>query len=231
MISIIIPTYNEEKQIGPLISYLNRHRGDTVEEIIVCDGGSTDMTPAIAGEEGAKVLTSPKKGRAVQMNCGAAEAKGNILYFLHADTFPPIDFASEILNAIDTNHECGCFRLSFDNAHWFLKLNSWFTRFNLSLIRFGDQSLFMTRDLFEKSGGFNEKMLLLEDLEIFYRLRKFSRFRVVHDEVTTSARKYIENGIYRLQGTFFYLYMLYWFGYSQETLLRKYRSMILQDKV
>lgn len=90
-ISIVIPTYNEAEVIQKLIRYLLNSENSSLLEIIVSDGGSTDNTQALAREAGAKVIQSPKKGRAAQMNAGAAEANGQILYFLHADTFHLLD--------------------------------------------------------------------------------------------------------------------------------------------
>lgn len=146
MISIIIPTYNEEAHIKATIQQLWEHdTSNLIKEIIIADGGSTDNTIAIAQTEGVKAVISPKKGRAAQMNYGAASATADILYFLHADTIPPQNFSNDIIQAIDKGFEAGCYMLSFDCNHWFLKANCWFTRFDVDAIRFGDQSLFVTK--------------------------------------------------------------------------------------
>src|SRR5665213_1026118 len=100
MISIIIPTYNESDSIGPLIQYLLDAGGPIVDEIIVSDGGSQDDTCERAARAGALLVKSPQKGRAAQMNHGAAEAKSAILYFVHADCFPPASFARDILSIV-----------------------------------------------------------------------------------------------------------------------------------
>src|SRR5690242_17441602 len=143
MISIIIPTYNEEGQIGKTLRHLFSCPGmEWVTEIIVADGGSVDNTLREAATAGAQGVISPGKGRAMQMNYGAAEATGSILYFLHADSLPPADFIGCILRSIEKGNDGGCFRLRFDCGHRFLRAVAWFTRFNSGLIRFGDQSLF-----------------------------------------------------------------------------------------
>ncbi len=98
MISIIIPTYNEADHIAQTISKTYSANGEHQIEIIVVDGGSTD-----------------EKGRATQMNKGASVAKGDVLYFLHADSIPPKNFTDCILNAVNKNFISGCFRLSFDH--------------------------------------------------------------------------------------------------------------------
>jgi predicted glycosyltransferase involved in capsule biosynthesis len=149
----------------------------------------------------------PSERRAMQMNYGAAKAQGDILYFLHSDTFPPPDFYENILQAVKSGINSGCYQLSFDCEHWFLKLMGWFTRFDIDLIRFGDQSLFVSKEVFELAGGFNETFMVMEDNEIIPRIKKFSRFRVLKKAVTTSARKYLENGIFRLQAIFSLIYL------------------------
>jgi hypothetical protein len=121
--------------------------------------------------------------------------------------------------------------LAFDHAHWFLKANCWFTRFDVNAIRFGDQSLFVTREKFIEAGGFCEKHIVMEDQEIITRLRRICRFMVIRKPVVTSARKYLENGIYKTQGIFFIIFFMYQLGYNQQKLLRTYKSMMKQDKL
>lgn len=204
MISIIIPAFNEGEQIEKTISGLRQNAvASHLTEIIVADGGSTDNTLEQATKAGAKPVSSAKKGRAAQMNYAASLATGSVLYFLHADTVPPPGFTGAILQALRAGVGSGCFTLAFDYRHWFLKTNGWFTRFNFTCLRFGDQSLFVTKEVFERSGGFRENYLLLEDQEIIDRLKKLAPFRVIQQPVTTSARTYRRNGIYKTQGIFF----------------------------
>lgn len=232
MISIIIPTYNEEKNIASTIDCLWKHSdAGHIREIIVADGQSNDNTIKIALEAEAKVLISPKKGRAAQMNFGASRAQGKILYFIHADTLPPPGFSKDILKAYQKGFKCGCFMLSFDRSHWFLKAHSWFTRFNNTYFRFGDQSLFVEKALFDKIKGFDEKLIVCEDQEIIKRLTHYARFTVIKKAVTTSARKYMENGVYKTQGVFYLIYFMYKAGYSQQRLVRTYRRLMRQNKI
>ena len=230
MISIIIPVYNEADGIVNTISRLQEWCVAYQAELIVVDGGSTDGTVALARVAGAKAVTGPK-GRARQMNHGASIATGEILYFLHADSLPPPDFAAQILGAWQKGAKSGCFRLRFDHDHWFLKTNAWFTRFDINGLRFGDQSLFVERSIFHKSGGFNEELLIMEDQEIIHRLKRYGGFTVLNDYVTTSARKYLDNGIYKMQGIFYLIWTLYYLGYAQESLLRIYKRMIRKHKL
>lgn len=232
MISVIIPTFNEEEHIKETIQKLWQYdEGDFIKEIIITDGGSTDNTVAIAKTEGVKIVVSPKKGRAAQMNFGASFATEEILYFLHADTTPPQNFTMDITKAIEHGFGAGCFILSFDYNHWFLKANCWFTRFDVNAIRFGDQSLFVTKELFELTGGFSEKHIVLEDQHLITRLKKITRFTIIKKPVITSARKYLENGIYKTQGIFFIIYFMYRLGCSQQQLVTTYRKLISQNKL
>jgi len=154
-ISIIIPTYNEEKTISRLVSHLQSH-AEKESEIIIVDGGSNDDTLAKAKKAGACCITSPRKGRAVQMNEGAAKASGEIFYFVHADSFPPPEFCSDITNAIKGGFPSGCYRFQFDSDHPLLKINSYMTRFDHIMCRGGDQTLFITRELFIQLGGYRD---------------------------------------------------------------------------
>ena len=231
MISIIIPTYNEADQIEQIIRKTQEANGEHQIEIIVADGGSTDETVPIALRSNVITIVSDKKERAAQMNKGASVAKGDVLYFLHADSIPPKNFTGSILNAVKKNFSSGCFRLSFDHSHWFLKTNAWFTRFNVNAIRFGDQSLFVTKDVFQKTGGFNESLLMMEDQEIIHRIKKYGKFKVMNDVVITSARKYVDNGVYRMQAIFFRIWLLYYLGYSQQRLLKLYKKLIHKHKL
>ncbi len=230
MISIIIPVVNEADVIEKNIANIRNACSTNDVEFIIVDGGSTDGTIAIAEKLSVTVVRC-EKGRAKQMNHGALFAKGEILYFLHADSIPPLQFDQKILNAYQNGAAIGCFRLAFDYKHWFLKANSWFTRFDMNAIRFGDQSLFVVKNVFLKSGGFREDMVIMEDQEIIHRLKKHGKFIVLKDEVITSARKYLDNGIFKMQGIFFIIWAMYYLGYSQEHLLKEYKKLINKHKL
>lgn len=231
MLSIIIPTFNEADQIAETIRKIEERKGDFDLEIIMIDSGSTDNTIEIAQQTSALIFKSEKKGRAAQMNKGAAIAKYDLLYFLHADSIPPQLFINQIIAANKNGATSGCFRLRFDEDHWFLKINAWFTKFDVNAVRFGDQSLFVTKEIFKKSGGFREDLLMMEDQEIIYRLKKYGKFEVFNDCVITSARKYRDNGIFRMQGIFYRIWAMYYLGYSQEKMLKTYKRLIRNSKL
>jgi rSAM/selenodomain-associated transferase 2 len=232
MISIIIPTFNEGENIAETIHEIKkRDTENIVSEIIVVDGGSRDRTIQIAEKAGATVVVSTDKGRAAQMNYGASITKEETLYFLHADSIPPKNFTQYISEACENKFVSGCFRLSFDHQHWFLKANCWFTRFDVNAVRFGDQSLFVSRDVFNKCGKFRKDLIMMEDQEIIHRIKKYGNFKVMPAAVTTSSRKYVDNGIYRMQAIFFRIWLLYYLGYSQQQLLKLHKKLIRKNKL
>ncbi|TVQ67297.1 MAG: glycosyltransferase [Balneolaceae bacterium] len=229
-ISVIIPAYNESDSIWELVHYLEDAGSERIEEILVVDGGSTDGTAEVAKEAGARVIHSPRKGRAAQMNSGAAVAKGGILYFLHADTRPPRQFDRLILSELEKGTAAGCFRLRFDDPHPLLRWYSVFTRLKTVLVRFGDQSLFVRKKLFLNIGGFREELLVMEDQEVIRRIKKEGRFSVLKESVITSARTYRENGYVWLQLLFTAIWAGYYLGIPQDRLVQFYRKMIQAGK-
>ena len=225
-ISIIIPTLNEAACIGNLLEYIKANSGPkNIMEIIVVDGGSTDGTPTLAKTLGAKTISS-EMGRAKQMNKGAELATGHVLYFLHADTYPPKDFDLYILKAIHQNILSGCFRMKFDTSKKFLRFFARFSRINHKLCRGGDQSLFITNELFHKSGGFNENYIIYEDTEFIGRLYKISNFAVLPQSVITSARKYEKYGSYKLQYHFGIIHLKNLLGFGPDQLYKYYKKNI-----
>lgn len=199
MISIIIPVINEEDGILKLFSHLQDSSSNFISEVIIVDGGSHDNTKTLVKEYTTAKLISSQKGRARQMNAGAKAANSEILYFPHADSYPPQDFDKLIATQVQRGNKAGCFCMRFDNPHWLLKFSGWCTRFNYKICRGGDQSLFISRALFEKTGGINEDFIIYEDNDFIKKLCHKKQFTIIKKHLMTSARRYKEYGVWKLQ--------------------------------
>lgn len=228
MISIIIPILNEAKHIEKLLFHLIDNASlQNIQEIIVVDGGSTDGSQKIVEKLDLKVkLIHSKKGRAKQMNIGANVSKGDILYFLHADSFPPTRYDNYIIEEVRQNNQAGCFRLTFDNNHWWLRLASWLTQFSWRACRGGDQSQFITKALFEDIGGFDESFTIYEDNILINELYRRKQFVVINKKIKTSDRLYKRHGIWKLQYHFWAIYVKKWLGASAKDLHAYYLKHI-----
>ncbi len=235
-ISIIIPIFNEAKNILKLIRYLTNNSSPyNIAEIIIVDGGSNDGSQNIVSKfirskqynDEIKIFAlNSKKGRAKQMNIGAKASNGTILYFLHADSFPPKDFDQLIINEIKNNNNAGCFRLQFNNNHWWLQLAGWLTKFNWRACRGGDQSQFITKSLFNNIGGYNEAYIIYEDNILINELYKRKEFTVIQSKIKTSARLYEKHGIWKLQYHFWAIYTKRWLGATADDLYNYYLKHI-----
>ena len=133
------------------------------------------------------------------MNLGAKHANNDLLYFLHADSFPPKYYDKHILDEIEKGNNAGCFRMRFDNKHWWLRLASWLTQFRWRACRGGDQSQFITKALFDDIGGFDDRYIIYEDNILINELYKRNEFVVINKKLKTSARRYEEHGVWKLQ--------------------------------
>jgi rSAM/selenodomain-associated transferase 2 len=227
MISIIIPTYNEAENIGKLLDYLrNSSKNKNSIEIVVSDGISEDNTLEIADSRGVRTIRQPHVSRALQMNAGTRIASGDIYYFLHADSFPPVHFDEYIHDAIRNGYKAGSFRMKWDMNHPLLNIFAWFTRFSHNWCRGGDQSIFITRELFETVGGYDGEYRFLEDYDLVRRIKKHTKFKVIQKDIITSARKYRENGVFRLQWLVTKLYIMRVLGWDANTIADIYYRKI-----
>ena len=197
MISVIIPTLNEEKALPDTLRHLLGQAGEF--EVIVVDGGSVDRTVEIVrGEPRVRLLTA-SKGRASQMNTGARHATGDWLLFLHADTLLP-EGALARLNSLETDAtvQAGGFLHRFSGTDWRLRMLSYFNnvRCRWSKIIYGDQAMFVRRTLFERLSGFpNESRL--EDVLFSRKLVRIVTPVLLAPPVVTDSRKFVQMGIWR----------------------------------
>jgi rSAM/selenodomain-associated transferase 2 len=226
-ISIVIPILNEADIIGELLQHLlNNSSSEHIADILVVDGGSTDDSLNIVSKFKQTVILNSVKGRAKQMNHGAQNAKGNILYFLHADSFPPKNFDQLIIQEVQKNHLAGCFRMQFESKHWWLRLASWLTQFSWRACRGGDQSQFITKELFNAIGGFDESYIIYEDNILINALYTRNEFVVIPKKIKTSARRYKKHGVWTLQYHFWTIYVKKWFGATADELYAYYKKNI-----
>jgi rSAM/selenodomain-associated transferase 2 len=215
-LSVIIPTLNEAVAIGRTLDSLPPE-----VQVVVVDGGSTDDTSRIAAERGT-VVQGPR-GRARQMNEGARHATGDVLLFLHADTL----FGEAALEGMhkslsDSRVESGTFRLRFDAPGWLLRMYGACTRLTPPSLCFGDRGLFVRRQTFESVGGFPD-LPLFEDVEMVRLLHRRGGFRMLPQHVTTSARRFNDNGVIRQQWQNAVLWSRYRCGADPALLAEAYR--------
>lgn len=220
-ISIIVPTYDEAAVIGALLAQLAtlRRRG---HEVIVVDGGSEDGTVQIAAADADHIVSAPR-GRARQMNAGAAVARGEVLWFVHADSLIPSDADGLIADAVRTAR-WGWFDVRLSGAHPLLRVVEWMMnqRARRTCIATGDQALFVTRDLFRALGGFAD-LELMEDVQLTTRLKGHSPPAVVATPLVTSSRRWERNGILRTIALMWRLRLAYALGAHPSALARRYR--------
>ena len=229
-ISVIIPTYNEEKAISALVKHLLAHRNALLEEILVADGGSTDQTLCIAQQAGAQIIQSPQRGRAQQMNYAAAQAQGDILYFVHADTVPPASYLNDIQQAVAAGFAAGCYRSHFCSSNPLLRVNSYFTRFSHLTCRGGDQTLFVTQALFHRLGGYNSYYVVMEDFDLIRRIQQQAKFRIIPKSALVSARKYDGNNYWVVSVANLMVLTMFRWGFSPQMLLRTYKCLVHYPK-
>ncbi len=225
-ISIIIPTLNEAENIATLIEYLIQHSKQAISEIIVSDGGSSDDTMQLVMQTGAKFIKAPKKCRAVQMNYGASVAQGDILYFVHADSLPPVTFATDILAAVEKGYDLGRYRTQFAGSNWLLKVNAFFTRFDWFVCHGGDQTLFIKTNFFHSIHGYDESLLIMEEYDLTVRAKESGRYKIIPKRALVSARKYEQNTWWQVQKANYTIVKLYQRGIKQEALVKRYNELI-----
>jgi len=222
-LSVVLPTLDEETRIGAAVAALRRTRG--VDEIVVVDGASTDATVALARSAGATVLHGPR-GRGLQLNLGAAHARGDALLFLHVDCRLPDDAVQRVHHTLaQPDVVAGAFRtkhvLDGPGQRWLrpvlplADLRSRYTRHP-----YGDQALFVRADAFRAIGGYRAAPMM-EDVDLARRLWRVGRIQLLPEQVKVSARRYA-SGPLRAAVMMNTVPMLWRLGVSERTLARWY---------
>lgn len=223
-ISIIIPVY-KENNINSIIDSIITNQTSITYEIIVVDGDENSTNDQVENSDVIKI--NSKKGRSYQMNEGFKKAQGNILLFLHADTFLPSNALENIVKALEapSKYSAGAFDLEFDSQNkWIKKIEkvaSWRSR-KLKM-PYGDQAIFVKRDIFEKIGGYKE-IDLMEDINFIQKLkRKKHSIIILEDKILTSARRWEEKGNIFTTVRNLILQFLYFAGVHPNTLAKFYK--------
>jgi rSAM/selenodomain-associated transferase 2 len=224
VISIIIPTLNEERSLPHLLGAIRLQSAD--HEVIVVDGGSQDRTLDIARDHEVRTLIA-RPGRGAAMCAGAAAAQGEVLFFLHADSvLPPgaLDCINEVLNA-NAHIIGGNFRLVFDGDTLFSR---WLTEF-CAWIRllghyYGDSGVFVRRSVYDALGGFRP-IPVMEDLEFVRRLERFGPTTCIKDPpLVTSSRRFEGRRPVGIVCGWVRLHVLFWLGVSPDRLAEIYKT-------
>jgi rSAM/selenodomain-associated transferase 2 len=221
-LSIIMPVLDEGEGIAPTLDALSEMRA-LGAEVIVVDGGSRDATIQRARLRTDRVLSAPR-GRALQMNAGAAKATGDVLLFLHADTRLPRHADLVVLTGLERSGRAwGRFNVKIEGRSPLLLLVGWLMnlRSRLTGIATGDQAIFVRRDTFQAIGGFAE-IPLMEDVALCKRLKGVSRPLCLSERVVTSGRRWEKNGVLNTIVLMWRLRLAYFFGANPNELARQY---------
>ncbi|CZE45960.1 TIGR04283 family arsenosugar biosynthesis glycosyltransferase [Campylobacter geochelonis] len=183
-VSIIVPVY-QEPNLNAFLAQFKSLKGEFELILVTCEELNLS---------GNFKLLKSQKGRAVQQNCGANAARYENLWFLHADSAFQEDSVLHIENSLLTS-DVGCFELEFDDKSWLMKVCASLSNLRVKVrnIAFGDQGIFIKKELFEKIGGFSQ-LPIMEDYELSLRLRKYT-FKLLPAKITTSARRFHKFGV------------------------------------
>ncbi|MEJ7644912.1 MAG: TIGR04283 family arsenosugar biosynthesis glycosyltransferase [Chryseolinea sp.] len=225
-ISVIIPTLNESEHIVNLIQFIQKFGSPHVLEIIVVDANSNDNTAALVAGTGTTILNGAVASRAGQMNQGSKVARGDVLYFIHADVLLVETFADDISQAVQEGFEAGCYQYAFNSTRPILKMMAYFNRFNGLMCRGGDQTLFITKKLFLKLNGFDEYYTIMEDYDLIRRIMRKSPFKVFPKRILVSARKYETNSWIRVQFANLTAFMMFYLRRNPSQIRKAYKKML-----
>jgi rSAM/selenodomain-associated transferase 2 len=225
-ISIIIPVLNEVKNIRVAIDSIFPSENT---EVIVVDGGSSDGTIEVVKELGIMLLYSTA-GRAAQMNLGAQNATSDILVFLHADTRLPLGYDDLIRTALgnicrsDRVPIAGAFALEIDDRSRRFRWVEWGVKYRSRFLKmpYGDQAIFLRAKVFDEIGGFPD-LPIMEDFELMRRLQKLGSVAIIEEPVITSARRWLQQGIFKTTLINQLMILGYLMGVDLDRLVQLYR--------
>ena len=221
MISVIVPVKDEPPGV---VEPLARFAGPADEsELVVVDGGGDERTRQAFREAGARVLSLPGT-RGSRLAQAAASARGDALFFLHADSQPPDDALALISRSLEDGADAGAFSLAYEGADRRMRWIAWWANRRSRLgMPFGDQGIFCRRSTYERTGGFRD-LPICDDLDLVRRLRKAGAFLVRPEKTVTSPRRYREAGALRQVLRTWRVLAGYYAGVRPETLSRWYEG-------
>ena len=222
LVSIIIPTLNEEGSINRLLQQLQMYRQQG-HEVIIVDGGSKENTCSISKKLSDKLIES-NPGRAAQMNAGAEEASNNILWFLHADTFLP-ENAIEPIQKILIHYDWGRFNIKLSGSNSLFRIIEKMINLRSCFVGIatGDQGIFVKRETFKRVNGYSI-LPLMEDVDLSKKLKIISKPACLKERLITSSRRWERNGILSTVFLMWRLRFLFWIGVSADKLAVQYRT-------
>jgi rSAM/selenodomain-associated transferase 2 len=222
-LSIIVPVLNEARLICGFLQHLQTLGAGL--EVIVVDGGSSDETVSIAQVLADHVIVAPR-GRATQMNAGAENARGEVLWFLHADLKAPLSSVGRIRAVLsDQRNAGGCFRLRYPRREWIYRVSDSLGNLGVNVFGFalGDHGIFCRRSAFRQVGDY-PIVPILEDAELYVRLRGVGRMTQLREEIVSDPRTFERTGRYRTTAVYFLILVLYVLGVPITRLNKIYRS-------
>lgn len=223
-LTIIIPTLNEGSNLKKILPYLIRGTcGHKVTIVVVDTYKSSDNAAEICADNGINYIKSAAAQRACQMNEGAHAFPSTVYLFLHADVVPPKDFLRHIHSVVEGGSGFGLFAYQFDRSKWPIKVNAYLTKYDGIFCGGGDQCHFMTHDTFLKTGGYNTEYNLMEDFELFERIKKLKiPYSLIQDRATVSSRKYNHYSYLRINLVNLIAMIKFKLGYGPEKIKKFY---------
>lgn len=221
-VSVIVPVLNEAKLLPGFLADLRTVTGGA--EVILVDGGSSDETVSMARSLAARVIVAPR-GRAAQMNAGAEIARGDVLWFLHADLKLPPNALEQIRATLcDPQFAGGCFRLQYPRREWIYRVSDSLGNLGVSVFGFalGDHGIFCRRSAFVRVGGY-PVVPILEDAELYRRLHRIGRMKQLREKIVSDPRTFERGGRYRTTAVYFLILVLYVGGVPISWLNKIYR--------
>jgi rSAM/selenodomain-associated transferase 2 len=228
-LSIVMPCLNEAAAITTALGRLQAMRGRAVE-VIVVDGGSIDATAGLAAPLADRVIVSPR-GRAAQMNAGAAVSRGDILLFLHADCALPPTADRLVIDGLSASRKrWGRFDIALGTQHWMLPVVAFMmnVRSRVTGVATGDQGIFVQRNLFFDIGGF-PALPLMEDVALCKRLRATSSPLCLRERLSASPRRWQRHGVLRTIVLMWRLRLAFFLGANPVKLARVYATSYADD--